>query len=132
MISLGTERDRRRVARKLRIDKARLRDLDSDMLVEFAAWLVRTGHPIETVARGLEITEDKIAEERSRQERYPDKLVKFAACLVRTGYPIETVAKILGIAEDKIVEERLRKERYDAATRAMGATTRHLMEYPPS
>lgn len=70
MSSLTTDKDIRRAARKLRIDKATLRDAlaNPDKLVEFAARLVIDGRPIETVVLYLGITEDKIAAERSRQE----------------------------------------------------------------
>jgi hypothetical protein len=70
MSSLTSDKDIRRAAGKLRIDEATLSDrrAEPDKLVEFAAQLVRTGRPIKTVVRTLGITEDKIAEERSRYD----------------------------------------------------------------
>jgi len=68
MSSLTSDKDIRRAIRKLKIDKAALRDrlANPDKLVEFAAQLVRTGCPIETVVLHLGITEDK----KSAKRRY--------------------------------------------------------------
>jgi hypothetical protein len=70
MSSLTSDKDIQRAARKLIIDEATLSDrlADPDKLVEFAAYLVRTGRPIKTVARALGITKDKIAEEKERYD----------------------------------------------------------------
>jgi hypothetical protein len=68
MSSLRTAQDIRRAAGELGIDEAAPRDvLDWDKLAEFALGMVDGGRSIETVARSLGITEDKIDEERSRQ-----------------------------------------------------------------
>jgi hypothetical protein len=76
MSSLTSDKDIRRAARKLKIDKATLRDrlAHPAKLVEFAAELVRTGRPIETVVLYLGISEDKIAAECSRQEEREAKI----------------------------------------------------------
>jgi hypothetical protein len=71
MSSLTSDRDIRRAARKLRITEATLRDRMAypDRLLELAANSVSPRMPIETVAQILGITEDKIAEELSRQAK---------------------------------------------------------------
>ena len=71
MSSLTSDGDIRRAARKLKITEATLRDRMAypDRLLELAANSVSPRMPIETVAQILGITEDKIAEELSRQAK---------------------------------------------------------------